>query len=251
MTQKGYISDLLNRFGMSESKPVEIPLDLGVKLRKNEEETRKDRSLPYRELGVLTYLAVCTRPDIAYVVSYLSQYYNCYDLSHWSAAKRVFRYLKDAKNDGLLFKRTTDSLIGFVDADWANCVNDRRSYTGYAFILAGSPITWEFRKQRTIALSSTEAEYMALSEATKEAVHLQNFLTELGLEDVGKIKLFSDNCGALKPAENPVFHNRTKHIDVRYLRKWNIRKWPHRSGLQVNRGHGSRHFNKRIIKTQT
>lgn len=103
---------------------------------------------------------------------------------------------------------------GYVDADWANCVDDRRSYTGYSFIFAGSLISWESKKQKTVALSSTEAEYMA--EAAKETIYLRKFFTELGFADLAEVKLFSDNCGALRLSENPVFHNRTKHIDVRH-----------------------------------
>lgn len=162
------------------------------------------------------YLAVCTRPDIAHAVSYLSQYNDCHDSSHWSAAKRVLRYLKGTRNVGLSFKKTTKSLIGYVDANWANCLDDRKSYTGFVFMMAGNPISWESRKQPTTALSSTEAEYMALSEATKEAVYLQSFLLELGMTAVQKVKLFSDNCGAIKLADNPIHHNRSKHIDVRH-----------------------------------
>ncbi|KAK2577751.1 hypothetical protein KPH14_012778 [Odynerus spinipes] len=112
-------------------------------------------------------------------------------------------------------------LEGFVDADWANCPNDRKSYTGFAFILAGYPISWEARKQRTVALSSTEAEYMALSEAAKEATYLRRLFAELGLAKLGQVKIFCDNNGARKLAENPIFHNRSKHIDIRdhYVRE--------------------------------
>lgn len=216
LNQRGYVNDILERFRMSGSNPVGTPVELGTKLRRNEEIAPECKTLPYRELvGALMYLATCTRPDIAHVVSYLSKFNDCFSTDHWLAAKRVLRYLKGTCDVGLSFRRSTDPLIGFADADWANCVDDRKSYTGYAFILGGCPISWESRKQKTTALSSMEAEYMALSEATKEAVHLQRFFGELGFP-YPKIKLFSDNCGAIKLAENPVFHNRSKHIDVRH-----------------------------------
>uniref|UniRef100_A0A6V7IHN0 Reverse transcriptase Ty1/copia-type domain-containing protein n=1 Tax=Bracon brevicornis TaxID=1563983 RepID=A0A6V7IHN0_9HYME len=118
---------------MSESKPITTPIDLSSKLKRNEENPADEDNikLPYRELvGALMYLAVCTRPDIAYTVSYLSQYNSCYDFSHWTAAKRVLRYLKETEDIGLSFRKRKESLNGYVDADWANCLDDRRSYTG-------------------------------------------------------------------------------------------------------------------------
>jgi len=130
--------------------------------------------------------------------------------------KRILKYLQGTVDVGLTYRRTGKSLYGFVDADWANCPEDRRSYTGYAFVLAGCPVTWESRKQRTVALSSTKAEYMALSEATKEALYLTRFVKDLGFDRLSRVCILCDNNGARKLAENPVFHGRTKHIDVRH-----------------------------------
>lgn len=163
MSQEGYIKDILDRFRMAESKPVSTPLDCSIKLKKDVCcSTVPNRDLPYRELiGMLMYLSVCTRPDIAYTVSYLSQFNCCYNETHWKSAKRVLRYLRGTSKVGLCFKRTNGDLTGYADADWANCLDDRRSYTGYVFTLFDSIISWESRKQRTTALSSTEAEYMA------------------------------------------------------------------------------------------
>lgn len=186
--------------------------------------------LPYRELiGSLMYLAVCTRPDIAFAVNYLSQFNCCYNASHWTAAKQILRYLQGTKELGLRFRKTGRPIEG-VDADWANCISDRRSYTGFAFILKRCPISWEARKQKTVALSSTEAEYIALLEASKEVIYLKQkyictniylstiylkrFLSNAGFNQMTQVKIFCDNNGARKLAENPVFHNRSKHIDV-------------------------------------
>lgn len=218
MSQEGYINDILSRFGMVESKPVSTPLDCSVKLKKNVGcPTAQEKDLPYRELiGMLMYLSVCTRPDIAYTVSYLSQFNCCYNEIHWKSAKRVLRYLKGTSKVGLCFKRANGDLTGFADADWANCLDDRRSYTGYVFTLFDSVVSWESRKQRTTALSSTEAEYMAISDAVKEAIYLRKFIKGLGFELPSTLKIFNDNNGARKLAENPVFHARTKHIDVRH-----------------------------------
>ncbi|KMQ88472.1 retrovirus-related gag-pol polyprotein [Lasius niger] len=218
MSQEGYINDILSRFGMEDSKPVSTPLDCSVKLKKDVCcSTVQEKDLPYRELiGMLMYLSVCTRPDIAYTVSYLGQFNCCYNETHWKSAKRVLRYLKGTSKVGLCFKRADKDLIGYADADWANCLDDRRSYTGYVFTLFDSIVSWESRKQRTTALSSTEAEYMAISDAVKEAIYLQRFIKDLGFQLPSTLKIFNDNNGARKLAENPVFHARTKHIDVRH-----------------------------------
>lgn len=215
--QKGYICDILERFGMSDCKPVSTPMEPGTKLMKPEgEPTPEEAKLPYRELiGALTYLSTATRPDISYAVSCLSQFNNCYRRNHWTAAKRVLRYLKGTMNLGLVYRKGNEPLRGHVDADWGSCPNDRKSFTGYAFILGGSPITWDAKKQKTVALSSTEAEYMALSEAAKEAIYLRGMLGELRME-TGQIEVFNDNMSASKLAENSVFHARSKHIDMRH-----------------------------------
>lgn len=200
---------------MTEAKPVTCPMDINIKFQKanqcNEDE------YPYRELvGSLMYLATSTRPDIANTVSRLSQFLNCFDKTHWTAAKRVLRYLKKTINYGLIFKNTDEPLFGYTDADWGNCPDDRKSYTGYCFIFGGSSITWESHKQCTVALSSTEAEYMALSDATKEGIYLRKLFNEICDDKINKVRLLTDNKGSIKLAENPVYHKRTKHIDIRH-----------------------------------
>ncbi|KAL0279164.1 UNVERIFIED_CONTAM: hypothetical protein PYX00_000774 [Menopon gallinae] len=218
LQQRGYIRELLTRFGMEECKPVSTPMDLGTKLQKpSKTENEEAEKLPYRELvGALTYLSVATRPDIAFSVSYLGQFNDNYDNSHWIAAKRVLRYLKGTMDLGLVYERRAGGITGYVDADWGNCPMDRKSYTGYVFLFSGGPISWDSRKQKTVALSSTEAEFMALSDVLKEAKYLQKLLNELPIEeDFPSISLHCDNLGAIKLAQNPVFHARTKHVDIR------------------------------------
>lgn len=215
--QKGYINDVLNRFGMLECKPVSTPLESGLRLVKQEAGTGDCRHpTPYRELiGALMYLSVGTRPDITHAVSYLSQFNDCHTEVHWKAAKRVLRYLKGTHNVGLVYSHSSDPPTMFTDADWGNCSLDRKSYTGYTFIMSGEAISWESKKQQTVALSSTEAEHMALSEATKEALYMGRMLGELGVELNGVV-LKNDNIGAQKLATNPIYHARSKHIDIRH-----------------------------------
>lgn len=162
------------------------------------------------------YLAVCTRPDIAHTVSALAQFNDKPSDHHWGAAKRVLRYLKGTADYSLHFRRPIGKLIGYADADWAGSTKDRRSYTGYVFLLGGAAVSWQARKQRTVAQSSTEAEYMALAEAAKESIFLNRFLGELGAVEPMDGTIFCDNQSAIALAENPMFHSRTKHIDVRH-----------------------------------
>lgn len=216
ISQKGYIRDLLRKFHMEEAKTLSIPIQPGTRLIKEKGDIKED-TCPYRELvGGLMYAAVSTRPDIAHVVSILAQFNSCYTKVHWGAAKRVLRYLHGTINYGLHYAKGDQGITGFVDADWGRCTIDRTSYTGFAFTLSNAAISWKSQKQRSVALSSTEAEYMALSEAMKEAIHLKGFINELGLHDLEEIIIYNDNRGAKLLAESHVFHQRTKHIDIRY-----------------------------------
>lgn len=171
LSQAGYVKGLLSKFGMTDCKGVSTPLTRGFKPSAVNQDDNE--SLPYRELvGSLMYVTLATRPDIVHAVSVLSQF-NCqHDRKIWTEAKHVLRYLKRSMDLALCFRPTEEKLHGFVDADWGNCPLNRRSYTGVAFILAGAAISWESRKQRTVALSSTEAEYMGLTDAMKEAIYL-------------------------------------------------------------------------------
>jgi hypothetical protein len=218
LSQAGYIREILKRYRMEDCKPVLTPLTVGSKLSElHSEDDNEDTNFPFRELiGALMYVAVGTCPDVLHAVSVLSQFRNCYRKKHCTAAKRVLRYLKGTIDKKLIYRKNQDNLTCYVDADWANCEIDRRSYTGSTFILSVAAFSWESRKQRTVALSSTEAEYMALSDASKEAVFLIGYLKELGFQSLANVVVFNDNQGAGKLTENSVYHARSKHIDVRY-----------------------------------
>lgn len=218
ISQKPYIENLLDRFGMRDSKTVLKPLDPSTKLTKPEEISNEEMDLyPYRELiGSLMYLAIGTRPDIAFAVNFLSQFNNCYTRDHWAARKRILRYLKGTITSGIKFSRKGTDLQGYTDADWGSGLDDRRSYTGYVFTLAGAAISWKAKKQRTVALSSTEAEYMSLTEAAKESIYLRRFMNEIGFQSKGPTVIHNDNQAAEKLARNHVYHSRSKHIDIRH-----------------------------------
>lgn len=211
--QSKYIEDLLKKFNMENCKTVATPLEPGLKLEKAKEDDKID--VPYQSLiGSLMYLSVATRPDITFTVSYLSQFNNCYNKDHWQAAKRVLRYLQGTKDFKLTFKKSEDPIIGYTDADWASCILDRRSYTGYCFTYAGAAISWESRKQKSVALSTAEAEYMALTEAAKEALHLKTLANDMGISQQ-KILIYNDNQAAKSLVENPIIGSKSKHISIK------------------------------------
>ena len=134
-----------------------------------------------------------------------------------TAAKRVLRYLKNTRDLNLTYvKNTPEAIIGYSDADWAGDVKDRHSTSGNVFLLGGGAITWSSRKQSSVALSTLEAEHMALSIATQEAIWLRQLQEELGVTESGPTLIYEDNQGAISMAKNPVFHKRTKHVQIRY-----------------------------------
>lgn len=212
--QQQYIEQLVSKFQMSDCKTQSTPIEPKLNLDKSSDKCLPD--VPYQKLiGSLMYLAVLTRPDIAYCVSYLSQFNSCYSHIHWNYCKRVLRYLLHTKSYCLKYTNNNNSnLQGFVDSDWASDALDRKSYTGFCFMLSGSAISWQSRKQKTVSLSSTEAEYTALSEASREAIYLRNLMHEI-TDVFNVIDLYCDNQSALKLASSSQSHNRSKHIDVR------------------------------------
>ena len=216
--QGQYIEKMLKKFGQTEAKPVSTPADLNVKLQKEDGVSRPVDKITYQSIvGSLLYAAITTRPDIAQAVGVVSKFCANPTQSHLTAAKRILRYLKGTVYLGLSYKKCADgNLIGYSDADWAGDVDDRHSTSGNVFLLAKGAVSWLSKKQATVALSTAEAEYVALSAATQEAIWLRRLLTDVGepLED--PIVINEDNQGAIAMAKNPVGHARTKHIDIRY-----------------------------------
>lgn len=217
--QSKYIAKILERFRMSDCKPVKTPLPSNHPL--NQEEVLKTdivTNIPYAEaLGSLMYCAMGTRPDIAYSISVLSKYSSNPRQAHWEAMKRVFRYLKGTSSHGLFYSKISDpQLMCYADADWAGDQDSRKSMNGMVSLINTGAISYKAQQQQVVALSTTEAEYIAGSEGSKEIVWISRFLGELGIELTKKPLLLGDNQGALKLIKNPEFHQRTKHIDIKY-----------------------------------
>ena len=172
----------------------------------------------YREMiGSLMYAAVMTRPDIAFAVSTLSQYLNSPHTTHIQAVTRVFRYLSSTKDRKLVLGGSHSTLIGYSDADWGS-QNHRHSISGFAFFIGGGVISWSSKKQPIITLSSTEAEYVALTHSSKDIIWIQKLLTELSsiFQFMVLTTLFCDNQGAIRLSKDSTFHGRTKHIDIHF-----------------------------------
>jgi hypothetical protein len=196
-----------------------------MKLEPNPEDREPNRSNDYASLlGSLQYLAIATCPDIVYAMNRLAAYTANPSLQHYTAAKRVLRYVKGTKHYGITYHNDATRHVGpsdsnlfyrFSDAAFAN-TDDKRSVSGYVFLANGGAITWGSKKQTAIALSSTEAEYVALSEAGREAMWLRYLYGELGFIQKEPILLLGDNAGSIAMTKNPQFHKRTKHVDIRW-----------------------------------
>ena len=214
VNQKDYIKNILRRFKMEDANPIKTPADPNIHL-VTPTEIKSD--FPYREaVGSLLFLTMVSRPDLPYAVGVVSRYLDKHDESHWRAVKRILRYVKQTQDFGLLFTRDYSELIGFSDADYAADLDTRRSTTGYVFMMSGGCVTWCSRRQATVSVSTTEAEFIAASEASKEAIWLRKLLSDIGHECVRSTTLYVDNQSAIKLVKNPSFHRRSKHIDVRY-----------------------------------
>jgi hypothetical protein len=163
------------------------------------------------------YLAIGTRPDIAYAVQQLCKFLDCYGSVHWEAAKRVARYLKGTRTIGLVLGGDhTARLLGYTDSDLANCIDTRRSVSGYCCTLGGGIVTWSARQQKTVSLSTCEAEYVAASEAASELTWLRTLLSELDFPQLSATPLLCDNNGSIVLTEDSSFHARVKQIDIKY-----------------------------------
>ena len=225
ISQERYIEAILKREGMMDANPVSMPMDPNDKIQPNPDGNEGSKSNSYAKLlGELQFLTNATRPDIAYAVNRLSAYTANPSLQHVGAAKRILRYLKGTKSLAIKYSAQSDEgllqenknlLHGYADAAYAN-MDDYKSTSGYVFIVGGGAITWRSKKQTTVALSSTEAEYVALSEAGREACWLQNLYDEIGYTQESPILITGDNDGSIAMARNPQFHKRSKHIGIRW-----------------------------------
>lgn len=227
LCQRKYAGEVLERFGMGGCNPVKNPIVPGTKLVKEGGEVSVNSTLFKQLIGSLMYLSV-TRPDIAFVVCLLSKFMADPKVSHMAAAKRVLRYVKGsvnlgvfygrgAENLGIIYEKNSEVVLkAYTDSDYAGDTDDRRSTSGYVFLLSGGAVAWSSRKQPVVTLSTTEAEYVAAVACACHSTWMKRVLNSLGFSSCKCVKIFCDNSSTIKLSKNPVLHERTKHIDVRF-----------------------------------
>ncbi len=245
LDQQQYIAKKVDEFNMKDSKPCTTPEERGIVLNiptdeELEKEQEKVKDLPYRKLvGSMLYAAIGTRPDIAHAVQQISKYNNKYTTKHWLAGKRIIRYLNTTNEEtclkysgvgGTRSVKLDDkdirvnlpniSIDAYCDADWGGDRDDRKSTTGWIIKLNNNTISWLVKKQQTVAISSAEAEYMAIASVAQEVIWIKQFLSELFYVSMdhllNKCVIHTDNMSALAISKNDVHHERTKHIDIKY-----------------------------------
>ncbi|CAA7013624.1 unnamed protein product [Microthlaspi erraticum] len=217
LSQRRYAMKILEEAGMMSCNPVNTPMEAGLKLSKATEEKDIDATAYRKNVGCLRYL-LHTRPDLSYCVGVLSRYMQNPKESHEAAMKQCLRYLRGTTNLGLTFKRSSAGtrLVGYSDSSHNVDPDDGKSTTGHVFYLGESLISWCSQKQDTVALSSCEAEFMAGTEAARQAIWLQDLLSEITEATSRKVVIKIDNQSAIALTKNPVFHGRSKHIHTRF-----------------------------------
>lgn len=224
LSQRLYVEDMLKNYNMTECRETSTPLDPGIRLSKEdapktEEEKKLMVNIPYRELiGSLMFLALYTRPDILFAVTKLSQYNSNPGKQHWHQAKHILRYLSATKDYGIIYKTDKNSSVAiYCDALWAGDTDDRHSFSGMVMLLGNSIVQWKAVKQKSLSISTMEAEYVSLANGVKETQWLNMFLSELNLIEYfsGPLQINCDKRAAID-AHNNMEKSKTKHIDIAY-----------------------------------
>jgi hypothetical protein len=215
--QSGYARKVLAQFGMADCNSTKVPMDPGLKLDADKQGERVDATEYRRVIGCLRYL-LHTRPDLSYAVGMTSRYMEKPTVKHMQAVKQILRYLKGTLGYGLVYaqERKDEVLTGYSDSDVGGDLVGRRSTAGMAFYLNESLITWNSHKEKTVALSSCETEFMAATEAAKQAIWLRRLLSELTRNQPKAVVMYVDNNSAIALMKNHVFHGKSKHIDIKY-----------------------------------
>lgn len=217
LCQSAYARKILEKMGMADCNICHVPMEPKTKLSKYDEEPAVEATMYRSIIGSLRYL-VNTRPDLAYSVGVVSRYMEAPTTAHMSAVKQILRYIRGTLDVGCVYKKdqANEILVGYSDSDLAGDIDDRKSTTGLMFFLGDSPITWVSQKQRIVALSSCEAEYIAATGGACQAIWLRKLLESLSGAEQKTPMLKVDNKSAIALAKNPVHHERSKHIDTRY-----------------------------------
>ncbi|GJV54631.1 putative RNA-directed DNA polymerase [Tanacetum coccineum] len=214
--QKKYAREILARFKMEDCNGVKNPIVPGCKLVKDDHSGFVNATLYKQMVGCIMYLTA-TRPDLMFVVSLLSRYMEAPTEQHMAAMKRVLRYIKGTSSFGVCYKKNgSDQLVAFSDSDYAGDYDNRRSTSGYVCFLSGAAVAWSSKRQPIVTLSTTEAEFVAATTCACQVIWLRRILRHIGLLQEESTIVVCDNMSTIRLSRNPVMHNRSKHIDVRY-----------------------------------
>lgn len=219
VSQTSYIKSVVSEIGLRDAKASAYPLDPNYGKTPNNGDVLLDNKLYQKFIGCLLYIAVNSRPDISASVSILARRVAKPTQEDWTELKRVVKYLKGTADMKLKLSRLEtkcDIFFGYADADWAENREERKSNSGFVFKVFGGTVSWSCRKQSCVALSSTEAEFIALAEACQEAVWIKRLLQDLNETPNNPIVIFEDNQSCIKLVHNEKFSNRSKHIDTKY-----------------------------------
>ncbi|XP_068319446.1 uncharacterized mitochondrial protein AtMg00810-like [Pyrus communis] len=213
LNQQKYVLDLLKDAKMSDVKPAKTPLDSKLKF-SLEGEPLPNAGYYQRLVGKLIYLTI-TWTDISYYMSIVSKFMHSTTFEHFNIVKRILRYLNESVGCGIVMKNNRSTqIMGYCDANWAGNSIDRKSTTGYCIFVGGNLVTWKSKKQAVVARSSVEAEYRSMTSTTCELVWLCKLLCDLGVFNSQSMPRYYDNQATMHIASNPLFHKRTKHIEV-------------------------------------
>ncbi|SGZ27979.1 BQ5605_C026g10235 [Microbotryum silenes-dioicae] len=216
LSQERYLQDVLEHFDLALAKPASTPMQKNLLLELDQSTpSDQERTRYLQAIGSLMYAALGTRPDLAYAVSYLARFAKEPGPTHWTAIKHVLRYIRGTVLYGLRYTPTPGPLYGYSDSNWGACVRTSKSTMGYAYFLAGATISWCSKRSSRVAASTTDAEYIALSQSSKEAIHLQQLLEELGIPNSGPTLIYGDNQGAFSLTRNPTSFSGTRHVRIR------------------------------------
>ena len=226
LDQSHYIEKTLAKYGYKDNgkktPSTGCPIPIGAKIEPLEGTADPKAVKDYQQaIGTLMYLPTKTRPDLAFPVGQLARYMANPGPSHSRILDKVWKYLENMAKLGLAYYHSdSTSILGYVDSDWGGDIGTRRSTTGYIFKFLGSPISWSSKLQKTVALSSCEAEYMAIRDAIKEQQYIRGLLSEiapiLGNLAIECLDIYTDSNSAIELAKNPGYHARTKHVDIQY-----------------------------------
>jgi hypothetical protein len=216
LCQQRYVKDVLERFNMDKSNSVSSPIVTGTRLSKHDRSEEVNSTYFKQIVGSLMYLTA-TRPDIMFAVHMIARFMEHPLETHMTAAKRILRYIRGTSEHGVLYKRGRQAeLIAYTDSDYGGDVDDRKSTSGYIFMLGSGAVSWSSRKQPIVTLSTTEAEFIAAAYCVCQGIWIKRILESIGLKQQQCLEVFCDNSSTIKLSKNPVLHGRSKHIDIRF-----------------------------------